>query len=60
MLKDKTMWNVEYKADIDSQSWTILDTCSTQESALFCAYWIVTKYPMVKVTGPDGSLIWSN
>ena len=58
--RDKTMWNIQYKPDKNSQEWLILNSYDNRTTACFHAYSIANKYYMVIVTEPDGSVIWSN
>lgn len=54
------MWTVEYKPDNDSQPWTTMDSYDNKASAILNASRVSGDYYMVKVTDPDGSVIWSN
>lgn len=54
------MWTVEYKPDNDSQPWMTLDSYDNKASAILHASRVSGDYYMVKVTDPDGSVIWSN
>ena len=54
------MWIVQYKPNNDSQSWSTLDSYDNKASALIRASWATVEYLMVKVTDPDGSVVWSN
>lgn len=54
------MWLVEYKPNNDSQEWIVLDSFEDKASALSHASRITADYYMVKVTDPEGSVIWSN
>ena len=54
------MWIVEYKPDNDSQPWTALDSYDDKASAILHASRVSGDYYMVKVTDPDGSVIWRN
>lgn len=54
------MWKVYFKANNDSQSWTILDSYYSSVGAITRATVVSNKYFMVKVTDPDGSVIWTN
>lgn len=53
------MWVVHYRRDNVSQPWSILDAYDKKLSAIIKAYQISTEYFMIKVTGPDGSVVWS-
>lgn len=54
------MWTVYFKANNDSQSWTILDSYYSSVAAITRATGVSGKYIMVKVTDSDGSVIWTN
>jgi hypothetical protein len=54
------MWVVEYKPDNNSEAWVILDSHDNKTSACFKAFRLSVDCFMVKVTEPDGSVIWSN
>ena len=54
------MWNIEYKPNKDSQAWVILDSYDNKTSACINASRASDNYFMIKVTEPDGSVIWSN
>jgi len=53
------MWMVEYKPNNETQAWVILDSHDNKTSACFKASRVSIDYYMVKVTEPDGSVIWS-
>ena len=53
------MWVVYYKPDNVSQPWSILDSYDRKVSAIIKAYQMSTDYFMIKVTAPDGSIVWS-
>jgi len=54
------MWTVHFKTDNDSQSWSTLDSYYSSGSAIARASSVSGEYFMVKVTDPDGSVIWNN
>ena len=54
------MWIVQHKPKNDSQPWSHLDSYDNKASALIYASQASSEYFMVKVTDPDGSVIWSN
>ena len=54
------MWTVHFKHNNDSQPWSTLDSYYSSVSAIVRATGVSGKYFMVKVTDPDGSLIWAN
>ncbi len=54
------MWIVEYKPNNDSQLWMFLESYDNKASAILHASRVSEEYYMVKVTDPDGSVIWSN
>lgn len=54
------MWNVEYKPDNVTQTWTVLSTYDDKTSALIMASHVSTNCYMVVVKAPDGSVVWSN
>ncbi len=54
------MWIIHYRTEKVSQPWSILDTYDKKVNAIIKAYQVSAKYFMVKVIGPDGSIIWSN
>lgn len=54
------MWNVEYIANKNSQPWSVLGSYDNETSAINQAAHASHEYFMVKVTAPDGSVIWSN
>ena len=54
------MWIVQYIPNNDSQPWSILDSYEKKTSAILHASRVSGEYFKVKVTGPDGSLIWNN
>jgi len=57
---DNKMWIVHYKPNNDSQEWSILESHDNKASALVHASRVSGDYFMVKVTDPDGGLIWVN
>jgi len=58
--EEKNMWVVHYKPDNVSQPWSILDSYDQKVTAIIKAYQISTNYFMIKVTAPDGSIVWSS
>ena len=54
------MWVLHYRPDKVSQSWCILDSFDNRASAIIKAYQVSGEYFMIKVTDPDGSIIWSS
>ncbi len=52
-------WVVHYRPDKVSQPWSILDSYDKKVSAIIKAYQVSADYFMIKVTGPDGCIIWS-
>jgi hypothetical protein len=54
------MWTVQYIPNSDSQSWSILGAYDNKAIAIINAYRVSAKYFMIKVTEPDGCIIWSN
>ena len=54
------MWNVQYKRHNASQAWNVLGNYDNKENALIHATRALGYYFMVKVTDPDGNVIWSN
>ena len=54
------MWTVHFKPNNDSQPWSTVDSYNNRISSILRASWVSGKYFMVKVTDPDGSVIWSN
>ena len=54
------MWKVEYKPNNDSQPWTLLESYDNKASAILHAARVSADHYMVKVTDPDGSVVWSN
>ena len=55
-----SQWVVRYRANNVSQPWTTLDKYDKKVSAIIKAYQVSGKYFMVKVIGPDGSIVWSD
>lgn len=55
-----SLWEVHYRPNNVSQPWSILDTYDKKVNAIIKAYQVSGNYFMVKVTAPDGSIIWSN
>jgi len=62
--KGNDMWVVQYKSSNDSQPWftssSSIDFYDNKESALIRASWATVDHFMVRVTGPNGNIIWSN
>ena len=54
------MWTVHFKPDNYYQPWSILDSYYSSASAVARASSVTGEYFMVKVTDPDGSVIWTN
>ena len=54
------MWIVHYIPNNDSQPWSTLESYDNKASAIIHASRVSAEYFMVKVTGQDGSIIWSN
>ena len=54
------MWTVHFRPNSDSQPWSIPDSCYSSVSAIVRATEVLGEYFMVKVTDPDGSVIWAN
>ncbi len=57
---NNNMWNVQYKRHNVSQLWSVLGDYDNKESALIHATRALGYYFLVKVTDPEGSVIWSN
>ena len=55
---DKMMWIVQCKPNNDSQSWSTLGSYDNQASAILHASRVSDECFAVKVTDPDGSVIW--
>jgi phage pi2 protein 07 len=53
-------WVLYCRPDKVSQPWSVLDTFDNKLSAIIKAYQVSADYFMVKVTGPDGGITWSN
>lgn len=53
------MWNIEYKPDHNSEVWIILESFEDMMSACNHASLVSSEYYKIKVTGEDGSAIWS-
>jgi hypothetical protein len=62
--KGNDMWIVQYKSSNDSQPWFTSSSSivfyDNKESALICASWAAIDHFMVRVTGSNGNVIWSN
>jgi len=54
------MWVVHYRPDKVSQPWSVLDSFDKKVDAIIKAYQVSSEYFMIKVIGPDGSIIWSS
>lgn len=54
------MWIILYKPDNESQPWSALKSYGNKASAISHASLAATEYFIVKVTDPDGSVIWAN
>ena len=57
---NSNMWNVQYKRHNAAQLWSVLGNYDNKESALIHASQALGYYFMVKVTDPEGTVIWSN
>ncbi len=57
---EMTGWALHYRPDKVSQPWSILCTYDNKLSAIIKANQVSSKYFMVKVTDPGGSITWSN
>ena len=57
---EMTGWVLHYRPDKVSQPWSILCTYDNKLSAIIEANQVSSKYFMVKVIDPDGSITWSN
>ena len=57
---ESSVWNVQYKRHNASQAWNVLGNYDNKENALIHATRALGYYFMVKVTDPDGNVIWSN
>ena len=57
---EMTGWALHYRLDKVSQPWSILCTYDNKLSAIIKANQVSSKYFMVKVTDPGGSITWSN
>ena len=55
-----TGWALHYRPDKVSQPWSILCTYDNKLSAIIKANQVSSKYFMVKVIDPGGSITWSN
>ena len=55
-----SLWVVHYRSNNVSQPWSILDSYDKKINAIIKAYQVSGEYFMIKVIGPDGSIIWSN
>lgn len=54
------MWTAYFKASNNAQPWTALDSYYSSVGAITRAIGVSNKYFMIKVTDPDGSVIWTN
>jgi hypothetical protein len=54
------MWEVQCKLNNDFQPWCVLQSFDSKATATVYASQVVGEYFLVIVTGPDGSVIWSN
>jgi len=54
------MWEVQYKSNNDREPWCVLESFDNKTTATLYASRILAEYFLVIVTGPDGSVIWSN
>ena len=57
---EMTGWVLHYRPDKVSQPWSVLCTYDNKLSAIIKANQVSSKYFMVKVIDPDGSITWSN
>ena len=60
IFMEKAGWVLHYRPDKVSQPWSILCTYDNKLSAIIKANQVLSKYFMVKVIDPDGSITWSN
>ena len=60
LRKDNIMWIVQYKSNNESQPWHTMDSYDNKTSAFIYAARVSKQYPIVKVTDPDGSVVWVN
>ena len=58
--KGNNMWVVHYRPDKVSQPWSVLGSFDEKVDAIIKAYQVSSEYFMIKVIGPDGSIIWSS
>lgn len=54
------MWIVHYIPNNDSQPWSTMGSYDNKAIAIINASRVLGEYFMIKVTDPDGSVIWSN
>ena len=59
-IMNNNMWNVQYKRHNVTQLWSTLGNYDNKESALIHATRALEYYFMLKVTDPEGNVIWSN
>ena len=60
IFMEMAVWVLHYRPDKVSQPWSVLGTYDNKLSAIIKAYQVSGEYFMVKVTGPDGNITWSN
>ena len=60
IFMEKAGWVLHYRPDNVSQPWSVLCTYDNKLSAIIKANQVSSKYFMVKVIDPDGSITWSN
>ena len=53
-------WVLYYKPDKVSQPWSILGTYDNRLNAIIKANQVSSEHFMIKVTDPDGNIVWSN
>ena len=54
------MWTVQYKPNNESQPWHTLESYDNKTSAFIYASRVSAQYHIVKITDPDGSVVWAN
>ncbi|MDT8281265.1 MAG: hypothetical protein RQ982_00485 [Gammaproteobacteria bacterium] len=54
------MWEVQYKSKNNFQPWCVLESFDDKAAATVYAAQVIGEYSLVIVTGPDGSVVWSN
>ncbi len=53
-------WVLYYRPDKVSQPWSILGTYDNRLNAIIKANQVSSEHFMIKVTDPDGNIVWSN